>query len=74
MSAKWKAALSSYARSFIAAALAVYAASEDINWRGMLAAGLSAIVPPIIRALNGADPAFGFDSEDMSYEYEEEVA
>ena len=58
MNDKIKAMLASYARSFLAAALAVYATGET-GWKALLAAGLSAVVPVAIRALNPKDPAFG---------------
>jgi len=58
MDNKLKAMLASYARSFLAAALAVYATGET-GWKALLAAGLSAVVPVVIRALNPKDPAFG---------------
>jgi hypothetical protein len=50
--------LASYARSFLAAAIAVYATGET-GWKVLLAAGLSAVVPVAIRAINPKDPAFG---------------
>jgi hypothetical protein len=58
MNAQLQAALASYARSFLAAALAVYATGET-GWKALLAAGLSAVVPVAIRAFNPKDPAFG---------------
>jgi hypothetical protein len=58
MDNKIKAMLASYARSFLAAALAVYGTGET-GWKALLAAGLSAVVPVAIRALNPKDPAFG---------------
>jgi hypothetical protein len=58
MDKKMKAMLASYARSFIAAAIAVYATGET-GWKVLLAAGLSAVVPVAIRAINPKDPAFG---------------
>ena len=53
-----KAMLASYARSFLAAALALYGTGET-GWKALLAAGLSAVVPVAIRAINPKDPAFG---------------
>ena len=53
-----KAMLASYARSFIAAALALYGTGET-GWKALLAAGLSAVVPVAIRAINPKDPALG---------------
>ena len=58
MNNKIKAMLASYARSFLAAALAVYATGETGS-KALLAAGLSAVVPVAIRAINPKDPAFG---------------
>jgi hypothetical protein len=58
MDDKMKAMLASYARSFIAAALALYGTGET-GWKALLAAGLSAVVPVAIRAINPKDPAFG---------------
>ena len=58
MNDKIKAMLASYARSFLAAALAVYGTGET-GWKALLAAGLSAVVPVAIRAINPKDPAFG---------------
>jgi hypothetical protein len=58
MDKKIQAMLASYARSFLAAAIAVYATGET-GWKVLLAAGLSAVVPVAIRAINPKDPAFG---------------
>jgi hypothetical protein len=58
MNKKTQAMLASYARSFLAAAIAVYATGET-GWKVLLAAGLSAVVPVAIRAINPKDPAFG---------------
>jgi hypothetical protein len=58
MNDKLKAMLASYARSFLAAALALYGTGET-GWKALLAAGLSAVVPVAIRAINPKDPAFG---------------
>ena len=58
MNDKVKAMLASYARSFLAAALALYGTGET-GWKALLAAGLSAVVPVAIRAINPKDPAFG---------------
>jgi hypothetical protein len=58
MDSKLQAMLASYARSFLAAAIAVYGTGET-GWKALLAAGLSAVVPVAIRALNPKDPAFG---------------
>ena len=58
MDKKIKAMFASYARSFLAAVIAVYATGET-GWKALLAAGLSAVVPVAIRAINPKDPAFG---------------
>lgn len=58
MDKKLQAMLASYARSFLAAALALYGTGET-GWKALLAAGLSAVVPVAIRAINPKDPAFG---------------
>jgi hypothetical protein len=58
MDKKLKAMLASYARSFLAAALALYGTGET-GWKALLIAGLSAVVPVAIRAINPKDPAFG---------------
>ena len=52
-----KAIAASWARSYIAAALAVYMAGGDI--KAMAMGGVSAVVPVILRWLNPADKAFG---------------
>jgi len=59
---KSKALLASWARSFLAAALAVFMAGEsDPKTIGM--AGLAAILPVILRWLNPKDPAFGLSGK-----------
>ena len=59
MNAKLRAALESYARSFVVAAIAVYSAGET-DLKAILIAGLAAVAGPAIRAINPKDPAFGF--------------
>jgi hypothetical protein len=59
MNAKLRAALESYARSFVVAAIAVYSAGET-DVKAILIAGLAAVAGPAIRAINPKDPAFGF--------------
>lgn len=59
MKAQLKAALESYARSFVVAAIAVYSAGET-DLKAILIAGLAAVAGPAIRAINPKDPAFGF--------------
>lgn len=58
MNAKLQAALESYARSFLVAAVAVYSAGET-DIRAIAIAGLAAVVGPAIRAINPKDPSFG---------------
>jgi hypothetical protein len=59
MNAQIRAALESYARSFVVAAIAVYSAGET-DLKAILIAGLAAVAGPAIRAINPKDPAFGF--------------
>jgi hypothetical protein len=59
MNTKLKAAVESYARSFVVAAIAVYSAGET-DIKAIAIAGLAAIAGPAIRAVNPKDPAFGF--------------
>ena len=53
-----KALLASWARSFLAACLAVYLAGVT-DPKAIASAGLAALAPVILRWLNPADPAFG---------------
>jgi len=53
-----KAMLASWARSFIAAVVALYSAGQT-DPAMLLNAGIAAVVPVIIRFLNKKDPAFG---------------
>lgn len=53
-----KAILASWARSFVAAALALYTAGET-DPVILLNAGFAAVVPVAIRFFNKKDPAFG---------------
>lgn len=50
--------LASWARSFLAAVLTLWLAGET-DPRALIAAGVAAIAPPLLRWLNPADPAFG---------------
>lgn len=52
-----KAIAASWARSYIAAALAVYMAGGSLQQIAM--GGVAAVVPVILRWLNPADHAFG---------------
>ena len=53
-----KPMLASYARSFIAASLAVYMAGVT-DPKAIATAGLAAVLPVILRYLNPNDTAFG---------------
>lgn len=55
---KVTAALSSYGRAFLAAALAVWSTGNH-DLKGLAAAGAAAVLPVVLRALNPKDPAFG---------------
>jgi hypothetical protein len=57
-----KSIAASYARSFLAAALALYLAGET-DIKKLSAAGLAAVLPPVLRWLNPNDAAFGVKSE-----------
>jgi hypothetical protein len=59
LNSKTKAMLASYGRSFIAAAGALLA-TGNTDPKGLIAAGLVAVIPVALRALNKKDPAFGF--------------
>lgn len=58
MSAELKPMLASYARSFIAASLAVYMAGVT-DPKAILSAGLAAVVPVLMRWLNPKDTVYG---------------
>ncbi len=53
-----KRIVASYGRSFLAAVLTLWLAGED-RPRALIAAGIAAIAPPLLRWLNPSDPAFG---------------
>ena len=55
---KLTAALASYGRSFLAAVTALWA-TGNTDPKALVAAGLAAILPVALRALNKKDPAFG---------------
>ena len=59
MQEKILSALSSYGRAFLAAALALYMAGNT-DVKDLAMAGVAAIVPVILRALNPNDKNFGF--------------
>lgn len=61
MNAKNKAMLASYARSAIAAVLAVVS-TGNYSLEDLAKAGIAALLPPLMRWANSKDPAFGRDS------------
>lgn len=64
---KHKAMLASYGRSFLGAAIAAYTIGGlDLN--NILIAGLSAVLPVALRALNPNDQAFGRVADDLTKE------
>jgi hypothetical protein len=67
MNKKLQAALESYARSFVVAAIAVYSAGET-DVRAIAIAGLAAVAGPAIRAINPKDPSFGFIADAVDTE------
>jgi hypothetical protein len=67
MNAQLKAAVESYARSFVVAAIAVYSAGES-DLKAILVAGLAAVAGPAIRAINPKDPSFGFIADAVDTE------
>jgi hypothetical protein len=67
MNASIKAAVESYARSFVVAAIAVYSAGET-DLKAILIAGAAAVAGPAIRAINPKDPAFGFIADAVDTE------
>lgn len=58
ITAEHKAVIGSYARAFLAAALAMYISGEH-DLKKLWAAGIAAILPPLYRWLNPKDTAFG---------------
>jgi hypothetical protein len=67
MNAKLQAAIESYARSFVVAAIAVYSAGET-DLKAIAIAGLAAVAGPAIRAVNPKDPAFGLIADAVDVE------
>ena len=57
-----KALLASWARSFLAAAIAVYMAGVT-DPKAILTAGLAAVLPVVLRWLNPKDAAFGLQGK-----------
>ena len=73
MNQKTQAMLASYARSFMAAAIAVYA-TVGLDWEALGYAGLAAILPVALRAINKKDPAFGAVAAVVAKEVEKKAA
>lgn len=73
MSEKNKQFLASYGRAFLAAVTAVWLAKgfsvtdlgDTENVKLLVDAGLAAVIPPLLRALNPKDNAFGFGSKEV---------
>ena len=64
MKPEYKSMVASYARAAIGAALALYLARpNDVTIRDLVAAGIAAVAPPLLRWLNPGDPAFGRSSK-----------
>lgn len=63
MTNKDKAIIGSYARSFLTGALTLYMAGET-EPKKLLAAGIAAILPPLLRWLNPNDTSFGRGSQE----------
>lgn len=61
MNPKAQAALTSYARALVAAALPVWVATND--WKSTLHALWAAAIPPIMRWANPQDPTIGRKKE-----------
>jgi hypothetical protein len=60
-----KAILGSYARSFLTGAITLYLAGET-DPKKLLAAGIAAVLPPLLRWLNPNDKAFGRGSQETN--------
>lgn len=59
---KYLSILKSYLRAFLAAILVAYMAGET-SWKGLLAAGVAAVVGPLAKALDPSETAFGRGAE-----------
>lgn len=55
----YKAILASYGRAFLAAAIACYLAGVT-DPQALFAAGLAAILPPLLRWISPSDSTFGY--------------
>jgi hypothetical protein len=60
-----KAMIASYARVFVSAVLTLYLTGET-SPKNLLAAGVAAVVPPLLRWLNPNDKAFGRGSQETT--------
>ena len=60
-----KAMIASYARSFLTGAITLYLAGETDPGK-LLAAGIAAVLPPVLRWLNPNDKAFGRGSQETT--------
>jgi len=58
MTKQTKAMLASYARSAVAAAVAVYS-TGNTNWQDWIKAAVAALIPVVMRWANPNDPAYG---------------
>ena len=56
------AALASYGRAFLSAALALYM-TGNTNPRDLLLGGVAAVAPVLLKALNPNDKSFGFTNK-----------
>ena len=56
------AALGTYARAFLSAAIALYM-TGNTNPKDLLMGGVAAVAPVILKALNPNDASFGFKKE-----------
>ena len=56
------AALASYGRAFLSAALALYM-TGNTNPKDLLLGGIAAVAPVILKALNPNDKSFGFSNK-----------
>jgi hypothetical protein len=68
MNKKLEAAIASYARSFVVAAIAVYTADQTADIKAIAIAGLAAIAGPAIRAINPKDASFGIVADKVDVE------
>jgi len=56
------AALGTYARAFVSAAIALYL-TVNTNYRDLLMAGAASVAPVILKALSPSNKEFGFKSK-----------